>query len=616
MTEQFDVNLELWAKERPVEAIRLQMEDFTDYLPFTSKEMNNLKMPWGGLYSDDPKKEAEEWFKGLDLKNTKLIYVYGVGLGYYYETLTNWLKQNPENHVVFVEDDLGVLVKFLETKLAFQILSDSQANVCYVPDVLDSEGVLETLYWSFVLTPFVATGLKSYQHYKQNKYTELTTKLLYDTTMKNALIDEYLHYGASFFRNFYPNILELHKSRFGNSLFGKFQGIPAIICGAGPSLEKQLPLLKELNDKAILFAGGSSLNAITAQGILPHFGAGIDPNPTQALRLSTSQAAGVPFFYRSRMMRDAFRKIPGERLYISGSGGYDVSEIYEDKFGLKAEFLDEGHNVVNFCTEIACRMGCNPIIYVGMDLAYTGMKSYSGGIEDNVTVSEEALMSAQDEEYRGVRKEDIYGKPTFTLWKWVAEADWLSNFSKTHPECKMINATEGGIGFPGIENISFQKCLQDLTQQKNLKGKIQTAIDEAAIPQVTEEEVVALTHEIKESLIRSLNLIRILREELEAEKKDPNTDGTFSTGRAALAETDLYEEMAYKYILDIFHQIYVRVQNKKLVQLRINKNERLDAKGLALEKINLQLERLDFLHKSADANIVLIDWALENRVQS
>jgi hypothetical protein len=345
------------------------------------------------------------------------------------------------------------------------------------------------------------------------------------------------------------------------------------------------------------------------KGMLPHFGAGIDPNEAQILRLNESQHTNVPFFYRTRMLFDAARKIPGDRLYISGVGGYDIAEYYEKKFGLEAEFLDEGHNVVNFCTEIATRMGCNPIIFVGMDLAFTGMKAYTSGIDAHEDLSAQDLLNNKDEEFRGICRKDIYGEPILTVWKWIAESDWLSRFAKEHPEVTFINATEGGIGFPDIPNFFLHEVAQELKQKFALEEKIKEEIALAAMPQVTSEALKEATLELKASLKKCIQWIDVLLQEIKKEKAKPTTTGALTSGQAALAESDLYEEPAYIYILDIFHQVFARVQNKKVTSLRLNKAE-ADEHGIALIKLDLQQEKLNFIRNVAEANITLIDYAL------
>lgn len=602
MSKQFDSNLALWAKERPVEAMRLQF-GVKELPKWDTKE--NLKMPYGLLYEKDPKDEVAD----LDIQGAKALYIYGIGLGFYYTHLKKWLSEDLDRHIFFLEDDYAVLHRFLETALAKDILLDKQVSVCYFNNLKDSEGVLETLYWSCVMTSFKVVALRSYSKNKIAFFTELQNKISYDNTMKNALVDEYMRYGAAFFRNFYPNILELEGAYWGNALFGKFKGIPAIICGAGPSLGKQIERLGTLKDNALIFAGGSALNGLMVKDVLPHFGAGIDPNETQILRLNESQHTKVPFFYRTRMLVEAARKMPGDRLYISGVGGYDIADYYEKKFDLEAEFLDEGHNVVNFCTEIATRMGCSPIIFVGMDLAFTGLKAYSPGIDAHEDLSAQELLNNPDDEFRGIPRKDIYGESILTVWKWIAESEWLSRFAKEHPEATFINATEGGIGFPDIPNVFLHEVANDLKEKFDLQKKIESEIKHASMPQVTNVALREATLDLKTSIKKCIQWIDVLLEEIKKEATKPDTTGQLTSGQAALAESDLYEEPAYIYLLDIFHQVFARVQNKKVTSIRLNKAESGEHE-IALIKLDLQKEKLNFIRNVAEANITLIDHAL------
>ena len=82
-----------------------------------------------------------------------------------------------------------------------------------------------------------------------------------------------------FFESFYRNIFHLPESYSCNGLAGQFANVPAIICGDRPSLHKNIELLKTLTDRALIFAGNFLLNILNEYGIIPHFGAGVDPNP-------------------------------------------------------------------------------------------------------------------------------------------------------------------------------------------------------------------------------------------------------------------------------------------------------------------------------------------------
>lgn len=580
MTERFDLNCSLFAELWPLDAYKVQSKDLeaVEFKPYDE-----------GL---------GKWASELPLVDIQTILVYGVGSGKAYDQLLPWLRGNEERHVVFLEDDLRVLRAFLESEKATEILSHPQITLCRILEGDYSPETLEFLYWSFGRTKFHFAAIPYYAKLKRAETQKLSDKIYYEAELKGGLVEEYLKLGVSFFRNFYSNIKELPGSYWGNKLFGKFEGIPAIILGAGPSLSKQIPLLKELESKALLFAGGSSLNAIKSQSLKPHFGAGIDPNDSQLARLKETSDVPIPFFYRSRLFATAIREIKGPRLYVSGAGGYDISEWYEEKFSITSDFLDEGHNVVNFCTELALRLGCNPIIYVGLDLAFTGNASYSDGVDDTIKCDEV------------VARKDIYGNDTTTQWRWIFEADWLSQYAKSHPEITFYNATEGGIGIPDVENIPLRTLANEkLIKSFPLQSLINESLEEASMPQVTAEKVQKATLELKESLERSLSLLNLLLVELDKESAKENPQEKLISGKAILFESDLFEEPAYQYILDIFHHVYARLSFKESSQLRQNKGGIKSAREIALQKLDIQRKKLLFLKDVAQANLLLIQFA-------
>lgn len=615
---QFHKNIELWSRVDPKHALRLQYVD-ASHLKFchTQKGELNLETKFEGqpcTYHDslDAAKEAEEWFAALELRKVPVLVVYGVGLGYYYDAAQAWLKKDRKHRLIFLEDDLPLMVRFLETEHAQILLQDPQVQVLYFQDLKDHEGVFEVLYWNFAMSPMIITALGFYAKTKNDLFSKLRHKIAYDNAVKNALVEEYLRFGGAFFINFYQNMLSLPGSYLGNKSFGAFRHVPAIICGAGPSLEKNLALLGTLQDKALIFAGGSALNALNAAGIQPHLGAGIDPNPAQFERLSNNTAYEVPFYYRNRMHHDAFEMIHGPRLYITGCGGYDVSEFFEEKFKINQEFLDEGHNVVNFCLQIAHQLGCNPIIFVGMDLAFTGMKSYAPGVEDNVEFDPNKALDVEDFDSVPLLLKDIHGNPLYTLWKWVAESDWIGEFAKDHPQATIRNCTEGGLGFPGVPNETLKEVAEQyLNRNYALRDRLNGEIQNCAIPSVTLPKVKKLLNELKASLQRCIEDFDFLFKEAEAaleiiknEKRLPS----IQSGRGALIETELAEEAGYIYILDIFNAVQARLLNRELQEAKYASDLQK-----AANKLEINLKRFSFLRDVAKVNVRLIDFALERR---
>lgn len=619
--KNFQRNAEIWAKMAPKEAVMLPYVNCNALLFCeTEKGELNLKTEEKGktFYYHSQKgavKEAKDWFKSQNLASVHALYVYGVGLGYYYDAAKAWLKKNPKNYLVFLEDNLAVIHRLFETDKGAEILQDGQVQLIYFRDLKDEEAAFEVLYWNFAMSRICVSALNSYSKSKADFFVQLCHKITYDAAVKNALVDEYQRFGGAFFVNFYQNMLCLADSYLGNQFFGKFARVPAIICGAGPSLGKNISLLGKLLDKAVVFAGGSALNALNALSIQPHFGAGIDPNPMQLDRLSKNQGYEVPFFYRNRMYHDAFKLIHGPRLYITGTGGYDISEWFEEKFKISAEFLDEGHNVVNFCLEIANQMGCNPIIFVGMDLAFTGMEAYASGIVEKTEVSNTELFNAEDHEERALLKTDIYGKPLYTLWKWVAEAEWIGDFAKSHPLLTIINCTEGGLGFPGVPNTSLAEAANlYLKKSYELRNRVHGETQNSLMPQVTYPKIVRLMKELKKSLKATVDNFNILindcQEMIKKMKEKGNSIEQLQSGRAALAETELEEEPGYKNIVDIFNAVISRILSRDLHEINTKKQS---IRQKTLQKIELNRKKLTFLRDVAQVNIELIDFAFKRR---
>lgn len=602
-------NAQKWGETEAKYAVLLPYSE-DESLKFceTGGELNLLK---DGRYFHSEKgafREAEEYFANPDLEKVSVLYVYGVGLGYFFEAAKAWLKKKRRRHLIFLEDDLSVIYRLFETEKGAEILKHPKVHLCYFDEVKALPSKLEVLMNHYLKAKIAIKALPLYEREKGQRFAEVHHEVSHETVMRNALFDEYLRFGAPFYRNFYQNMRQLADSYLGNRFFGQFNGVPAIICGAGPSLEKNAHLLNELKDRALIFAGGSAMNALNAKGIIPHFGAGIDPNAMQYERLASNTAFEVPYFYRNRMFWKAFNHIHGPRLYISGAGGYSVSKYFDQAFGIEEEELDEGHNVINFCVEIAARMGCNPIIFAGVDLAFTEMQAYAEGIVEEAKVEEKALMAAEHFDDRPVKRVDIYGKPVITLWKWTVESEWISKYKHEHPGLSFINSTEGGLGFQGIPNLSLKEVMDKcLGREFDLFSRVHGETQNGFLPQVTRERVDELMEELAASLRRCLEHLETLFAEnarvLEKIKlKEPLT--TLQTGLSVLAETELEEEAAYRYILEDFSGISALMLNYEFRALK-----QLPKKKQEVKRLKLNERRIRYVAQAAKFNLMLLEGA-------
>lgn len=571
---QYDRNIELYSKKDALMAHHLYFVHEPESLHFCHSKKNELNLYKKNFGIKDyyhSQEGALEEAEGIVLEEisetTQVIYFYGLGLGYIYDALREWLTADPKRSLILLEDDPEVIYHFLHTERAETVLRDTQVLI-YFCTKIDAEFYKMVYRQRDLKSQFLSLPLYVEKH--QTMALQLYYGIYYNQSWLEYMHGEYLSGQAGFSSNYYPNLLSMPDSYLGSGLFEKFKNVPAIICGAGPSIEKNIEVLKTLGDRALIFAGGSALNVLNSYGMTPHFGLGIDPNPEQVHRLLTNNAFYLPFFYRNRMTHQAFQIIQGPRLYVPGST-QPLPNWFENKLNMPSPEMDEGYNVVNFCTEIAGRMGCNPIIYVGLDLAYSTTQNYASGITIHPNWLGRSDPYAPEAHEQLIRRVGIEGKEVITKWMWLAESIWISHYAANHSEIKVINATEGGIGLPSIPDVPLALvAAEHLTKTYDLFTRIQGEIQNNK-NSLTTFQIIHVISEMKKSLEICLDLCKKIIAEEEQHKESPVL--SFYSANAVLYETLLREEIAYENFLVTFDQAGKFFQDAKYAEFGKDFNE-------------------------------------------
>jgi hypothetical protein len=214
-----------------------------------------------------------------------------------------------------------------------------------------------------------------------------------------------------------------------------------------------------------------------------------------------------------------------------------------------------------------------------------------------------------------ILKEDIHGKQLYTLWKWIAESEWIGNYAKAHPELTLINATEGGLGFPGVSNQKLSEVAEKyLNQTYDLRARIHGEIQNSPLKKVTQKKVIAAIDKFRESLKRCVEYCQIIIAEMktvrEAIKAGKEVAPNLQTGRSVLYETELVDEPGYTYLLGIFNEVYVRILNREIQMLNSPK-KRLSENQKNIKKLKINEKRFVFLRDVARANLELIRWGFK-----
>ncbi|OGN55532.1 MAG: hypothetical protein A3D96_04190 [Chlamydiae bacterium RIFCSPHIGHO2_12_FULL_44_59] len=489
------------------------------------------KCPAIGLMVNSWEEEevVEEALPELKLEKAEVLYFYGLGKGEIYNHSKEWLKENIQRKIIILEDLPGVIAAFLYEPSAIDLLSDRQVFLEYFTP---TDEAIEAILHRFKSQRIEVLGLNS-----KGGLEELRLKLLRKSALSYALHMDRLH-GYQPFQNFVENLFLLPHSFYANGLLGKFKNIPAIVCGAGPSLQKTIDTLRQLDNRALIIAGGSTLAALSSQGIMPHFGMAIDPNLEEYRRFKNSFGFEVPLLYSTRVHPGIFQTCNGPFGYMrSGIGG--ALELWlEEELGLLDPLLgknlsEETVSVTGICLALAVEMGCNPVLINGVDLAYTDNLHYAPGIDGEEAVEFKKIDNEKTAADQILKRKDRLGNPIYTAVRWVMEAASISHYAKAHPEVQFINTTFGGLGFEGIEYQPIEEVVKPFLPT-DLRTRVFETIENSPMPQQTELTVHRSIQELQESLARVIACLRILAKE--------------QKGSEALAEMDLKEEMATLYL--------------------------------------------------------------------
>lgn len=527
----------------------------------------------GGLFlhrEEQIQEEISAVFRKIQLEKLEVLYIYGIGLGHYATALFDWLNEDTKRDLVFLEDDIEVFRLFLSTDLAQQLIEHSQIHFRFMLDGKNWKRFLEERANEFPYDKIEFIALESYQKKNPKKIVNMRLHLLRQTTIHDAVHKDGMYYHI-LSKNVLENFSRIHTAFYVNRFEGAFKGLPAVICGAGPSLKNELEVLRTLENRALIFAGGSAITGLSRDAILPHFGVAIDPNFEEVDRFRKSYAFEVPLLYTNRLHPEVFTTFNGPHGYIHAKTGGPLEQWWEKELGIEPLPLKEGFDLEAFsvtttCLEIATTMGCNPIYLVGVDLAFTGNELYARGIVKDSLVSIATYEAEVRASERLLKRKDQNGNLVYTLVKWVMEAEAISRFVEKNSQTTYINSTSGGIGFPKMDYQSLAE--QKFDKSGDLRGKIHQLIEISRFKCKVKNPLSKLTTSLKQAKNITIYALQEL-EYLKDKEVEPEN------GRMIFFQMELEELLVYQLCLEppasTFHKTFNRMNRFDSLDTPYNK---------------------------------------------
>lgn len=155
-----------------------------------------------------------------------------------------------------------------------------------------------------------------------------------------------------------------------------FKDKAVVIVGAGPSVDLQLTSIKKYRDKITVFATGHITRKLVNEGIIPDAVIITDPQPLMYKQIDGVNLKNIPMILLSTASSSVIDYYNGP-IYVAYQSGYIHAEIKAKEIG--ATLFETGGSVTTTALDIALRFGARKIIFVGVDLAYTGGYSHASG---------------------------------------------------------------------------------------------------------------------------------------------------------------------------------------------------------------------------------------------
>lgn len=494
-----------------------------------------------------------------------------------------WLSEKKNRMIFFLENHLPTLHQFLSCAYSREIVRNTQIKIIGFHNVAS---LLETLaltsFHSACMSNWVSATLDE-NHFFSSFFLEIETHLYYLCAKTEVLLSDVLR-ADRIVNNIIGNMQRLEGVYDASFLTNQFDNIPAIVCGAGPSLEKNYTIVSQLQDKALIIACGSAITKLTHWNIDPHFGIALDPSPKEFDILKTHKAKNMMLIFRNRLFHTV-TDLFDHKAYLANQKAHPMSNYYENHLGIKNTLSEDGITSLTMGCSFAHLMACNPIILVGADLAYTHQKTHAGSLPCIPTHSSFCNWE------KLIKTKDIYGKETTTAFKWLVESDWISQFAEEKSSTSFLNGTEGGLGFKGIENIVLQKYFTENTFSSHLfHTEIQKYVN-TAFPASTTKKSTELTKKLYESLMRASSLCQQIIQFFQVLELETSINSSLTT-QLALLEDALQQELIYPILIQ---NILLAAEKMVLTDFRSLENSKQISYAEKIELLELRKKNASYL---------------------
>ncbi|EPT0408978.1 motility associated factor glycosyltransferase family protein [Campylobacter upsaliensis] len=387
-----------------------------------------------------------------------VLYFYGISNAFMIENLL----QNPYHcHLLVYERNLALLYTLLSSIDLSVALA--QKRLLIFNEVSQMEYIFETQPFLAYSRTYFLELMSDFYAREQKEILALNSFLMegfkksilkQGNDPKDALqgIRQYVYNLASMIKN--PSLKELLEKRKA-----KFKS--CVIVSTGPSLSKQLPLLKEVQERVVIFAADSAYPILMQNDIVPDYVCMVERTDFTAEFFKHdfgNKDDKTTFLLASLVHPNAIEYLEKRgRNYILIPKHLNFAQYVDLKaFGL----LPSAVSVAHMALALALELEFKELVFIGQDLAYNDVgHSHPKDYQHSANFESEAYEKIKVVAYGGegfVESHEI----------WIFFRQILEDLVKYVVSAKIYNATQGGARIEGMIEKPFSECCKDFNENK------------------------------------------------------------------------------------------------------------------------------------------------------
>ena len=407
----------------------------------------------------NPEKEADNLVNRFDSEKKDTAIFLGFGLGY---GPVEFARKFPEPALIIIEEDTATFFSALKAidwspvffffLLIFIIGASVEQNAALISNCSYSKTHI----------------FKNKSHTAHNQeYFDSVENIIFQNKQKEEVnTNTREKFSRLWLSNSCKNLDYIEKLDGVNKFLNTANGIPFVIIAAGPSLEKILPHLNKIKDRAITVCVDTSLHSCLEFNVEPDFIILADPQYYCSLHLEFLKSPESILVTEIAVYPSVFRFQCKEIILFSSM--FPIGNFFEKNTQEKG-LLAAGGSVTTTAWDFARMCGASEIYLAGMDLGFPNKETHIRGskfeekihcesfrIKTSETKNIETLFSAAPFYAKDYNGNEILTDKKMQLFSWWFEKNCTNAVSQG---VKTFSLTPESLAINGIEKFNLEEFL-------------------------------------------------------------------------------------------------------------------------------------------------------------